>query len=33
MMRLLHVSNGVMSWDGYVDLPVAALLVEFHMSD
>ena len=30
-MRLLHVSNGVMSWDGYDDLPVIALPVEFHM--
>ncbi|RVW63266.1 hypothetical protein CK203_058639 [Vitis vinifera] len=33
MMRLLHVSNGVMSWDGYDDFPVVALPVEFHMPD
>ena len=30
-MRLLHVSNGVISWDGYDDLPVATLSVEFRM--
>ena len=29
----MHVTDGVMSWDGYDDLHVAALLVEFHMSD
>ena len=23
MMRLFHVSDGVMSWDGYDDFPVA----------
>ena len=27
-MRSLHVSDGIMSWDGYDDLPVAALPVE-----
>ncbi|KAL6313357.1 hypothetical protein AAG906_001068 [Vitis piasezkii] len=32
-MRSLHVTDGVMSWDGYDDLPVAALPVEFRMSD
>ena len=32
-MRLLHVSYGVMSWDGYDDFPVVALSVEFHMPD
>ena len=32
-MRLLHVSNGVMSWDGYDDFPVAALPTEFRMPD
>ena len=32
-MILLHVSDGVMSWDGYDDLPVAALPVEFRMPD
>ena len=32
-MRLLHVSNGVMIWDGYDDFPVAALPVEFRMLD
>ncbi|RVW84684.1 Transposon Tf2-2 polyprotein [Vitis vinifera] len=30
-MRSLHVSDGIMSWDGYDDLPVAALPVEFRM--
>ena len=29
----MHVSNGVIGWDGYDDLPVAALLVEFRMPD
>ena len=33
MMRLLHILDGVMSWDGYDDLPVAALPVEFRMPD
>ena len=32
-IRSLHVSNGVIGWDGYDDLPVAALLVEFRMPD
>ena len=32
-MRLLHVSDGVMSWDGYNDFLVVALLVEFRMPD
>ena len=32
-MRSLYVTNGVMSWDGYDDLPVIALLVEFPMPD
>ncbi|RVW62651.1 hypothetical protein CK203_060750 [Vitis vinifera] len=32
-MRSLHVSDGIMSWDGYDDLPVAALPVEFRMPD
>ncbi|RVW78286.1 hypothetical protein CK203_055759 [Vitis vinifera] len=32
-MRSLHVINGIMSWDGYDDLPVAAFPVEFRMSD
>ena len=32
-MRSLHVTDGVMSWDGYDDLPIAALSVEFHMPD
>ena len=32
-MRSLDVSDGMMSWDGYDDLPVAALLVEFCMPD
>ena len=30
-MRLLHVTDGVMTWDGYDDLPVAAFSVEFRM--
>ena len=29
----LHVSDGVIGWDGYDDLPVATLLVEFHKPD
>ncbi|RVX16107.1 hypothetical protein CK203_014441 [Vitis vinifera] len=32
-MRLLHALDGVMSWNGYDDLPVATLLVEFRMPD
>ena len=32
-MRSLHVSDGIMGWDGYDDMPVAALPVEFHMPD
>ena len=32
-MRSLHVTDGVISWDGYDDLPVAALPVEFRMLD
>ena len=32
-IRPLHVSNGVIGWDGYDDLPVAALPIEFHMPD
>ena len=32
-MRVLHVLDGVMSWDGYDDLPVVALPVEFRMPD
>ena len=32
-MRLLHVSDGVMSWDRYDDLLVTALPVEFCMPD
>ena len=32
-MGLLHVSDEVMSWDGYDDFPIVALPVEFHMSD
>ena len=32
-MRSLHVSDGIMSWDGYDDLPVATLPIEFHMPD
>ena len=32
-IRSLHVSDGVIGWDGYDDLPVAALPVEFHMPD
>ena len=29
----LHVSDGVIGWDGYDDLPVAALPIEFRMPD
>ena len=29
----MHVSDGVMSWDGYDDLPIAKLPVEFRMLD
>ena len=32
-MRSLHVSDGIMGWDGYDDMPVAALPVEFCMPD
>ena len=32
-MRSLHVYDGIMNLDGYDDLPVAALPVEFHMPD
>ena len=32
-IRSLHVSDGVIGWDGYDDLPVAALPVEFLMLD
>ncbi|RVW25140.1 Retrovirus-related Pol polyprotein from transposon 17.6 [Vitis vinifera] len=32
-MRSLHVSDGIMGWDGYDDMPVAALPVEFRMPD
>ena len=32
-IRSLHVSDGVIGWDGYDDLPVAALPVEFSMPD
>ena len=32
-MRSLYVNDGAMSWDGYDDLPVAALSVEFHKLD
>ena len=30
-MRSLHVFDGIMGWDGYDDLRVAALPVEFRM--
>ena len=30
-IKSLHVSDGVIGWDGYDDLPVAALPVEFRM--
>ena len=32
-IRSLHVPDGVVDWDGYDDLPVAALPVEFRMPD
>ena len=32
-IKFLHVSDGVIGWDRYDDLPVAALLVEFRMPD
>ena len=32
-IRSLPVSDGVIGWDGYDDLPVAALPVEFLMPD
>ena len=32
-IRSLHVYDGVIGWDEYDDLPVAALPVEFRMSD
>ena len=32
-IRSLHVYDGVIGWDGYDDLPVAALPVEFSMPD
>ena len=32
-IKSLHVSDGVIGWDGYDDLPVAALPVEFRMPD
>ena len=32
-IRSLHVSDGVIGWNGYDDLPVAALPVEFRMLD
>ena len=32
-IRSLHVSDGVIGWDGYDDLPVAALSVEFRRPD
>ena len=32
-IRSLRVSDGVIGWDGYDDLPVAALPVEFRMPD
>ena len=32
-MRSLHVYDGIMSWDGYDDLLVAALPIEFYMPD
>ena len=32
-IRSLHVSDGVIGWDGYDDLPVAALPVEFRIPD
>ncbi|WJZ81199.1 hypothetical protein VitviT2T_001052 [Vitis vinifera] len=32
-MRSLHVSDGIMGWDGYDDMPVATLPAEFRMPD
>ena len=32
-IRSLHVNDGVIGWDRYDDLPVAALPVQFHMPD
>ena len=32
-IRSLHVSDGVIGWDRYDDLPVAALPIEFRMPD
>ena len=32
-MRSLQVFDGVMSWDGYDDLPMVALPIEFRMPD
>ena len=32
-IRSLHVSDGVIGWDGYDDLPVGTLPVEFRMPD
>ena len=32
-MRSLHVTDGVMSWNGYDDLPVTVFSVEFRMLD
>ena len=32
-IRSLHVLNGVIGWDEYDDLPVAALPVEFRIPD
>ena len=32
-IRSLHVPDGVLGWDGYDDLLVAALPVQFHMSN
>ena len=32
-IRSLHVSDGVIGWDGYDDLPVAAFPVGFRMPD
>ena len=32
-IRSLHVSDGVIGWDGYDDLPVAAFPVEFRIPD
>ena len=32
-IRSLHVPGGVIGWDGYDDVPMAALPVEFRMLD